>query len=927
MKKLLSILTFLICTIGPAWATHLRGGEITARRRCNTPATFDFTLTIYRDTTSIVRDANNRLFFGDGTSAEAPIATSEILRGYATERLTYEFTHTYSSPGQYLIYHWREYRNDQVRNLGAPGNTVNFYVETQITLSPTIDQLGCNNSPVLLTFAVDLAGLNQVYLHNPTAYDPDGDSISFALAPSRDYRQGVGPVALSGYTFPNRFSGAARDSANTGPATLTIDPRTGLLRWDVAFPEGEFNVAYVVYEWRLGRRIGYVLRDMQIIVKDVRNRRPFLTLPQDTCLFAEDRIDKFILVKDRDSLDRLVIQASGGMFNLNPLPVRALISPQGVNAGGGFNYQGNPARTRFIWQPGCFQVREQPWLATFNAKDLPFRLSAATSLVDVQTWSIKVMGKPPEGLRATPGLGSIRLDWNRPYVCPNIRRFRIYRRVDSSFYRPDTCVTGLPAESGYRLIDTTSNYNYIDTDRGRGLDRSKRYCYRITAEFIAPELTESKPSDFVCAQLRLDVPLLLNVSVRNTSPTAGQMFVRWSRPKDLDTIRFPGPYRYILKRQTQGGSFSTIYQTASLADTTYTDLNLNTDRQVFTYRVVFEFADVNGTYRDSAADASSILLEGAATPRSVTLSWSAQVPWDNAAARGGADSAALPYRHSVFKRIGGNWQLIGQVPGNTPNFTDVGRPGDTLRAGSRYQYYVLTRGRYSISGLPRPLENLSYELTVRVPDTVRPCPPQRVELTNQNLPCPTCEQIRRDTTLANTLRWRSPKRDSCPLDLIGYRVYFKPTLRAPFALVGTTADTFFVHTDNGSLAGCYRVAALDSSGNESLVVDSVCNDNCVAVELPNIITANGDGLNAAFTPICITQAYVSEAGLSVYNRWGRLVYSSNALDIRWPPIREGQSQLEPGVYYYHLRLKTKRLDDSNPFQTFRGWIEVVKTDR
>lgn len=922
MQKPLLLLLLLLGLGVPAWASHIRAGEITARRKPNSSNTFDFTLTIYRDKLSGITDPTTTLFFGDGTSQTSPSDVIVDIPLTNTEKWTYQFSHTYGAAGVYVVFHHNQFRNANVVNIPQSG-AVEFYVETRITISPSIDQNGPNNSPVLLAAAVDLAGLGQKYLHNPAAYDPDGDSLSYELTPSRSYIESVGRVDIPGFQYPNEFGNSATglnlDSAGTGPATLTINPRTGLITWDVANRVGQYNFAFYIYEWRYGRRIGYVIRDMQVIVKDLANKRPIIFIPNDTCIIAgSPALQKTIIGVDRDTTDKLAITAAGGMFTLNPLSVRATINPASADIQGFPIFQDNPALTRFRWQPGCEQVRQQPYEAVFKVQDKPLTIDfAENSLVDIKSWAIWVIGAPPDTPTATPGLAQIRLDWSR-YYCSNIQYFNIYRRIDSSTFRPDTCVTGVPAEEGYTLIGFTDGvqYSFLDDNNGLGLKRTARYCYRITAVFSGPNGGESKESAQVCAQLRLDVPLITHVSVRETDKQTGKIFVDWARPRQVDTARFPGPYRYVLKRSAQGsGVFATLKSTTDLNDTTYLDENLDTDSKQYTYRVVFFFTDpLGGIFRDSADDAANIRLTGTPASRTITLNWSADVPWDNRV-----------YTHYVFKEIDGTFSPIDTVPGSSPSSVDAGTPANPLVAGQSYRYYVVTRGRYSILGLPDTLVNYSYIISVKLKDTVPPCPPDSVVLSNPNNTCPTCEEIAANPNRANILTWIAPRRDSCALDLSGYNIYFKPTRRSAYRFIAFTTDTFFVHSDNGSLAGCYKVVAVDSSGNQSdTLVQESCNDNCVSATLPNVITPNSDGKNDYWRPICITKAFVASSDLKVYNRWGGLVYSSTDADIRWPGPTEGTKNLEPGTYYYLLKLKVKRLDDDNGEQTYRGWIEVVQ---
>ncbi|MDZ7648032.1 MAG: hypothetical protein U5K54_13120 [Cytophagales bacterium] len=71
-----------------------------------------------------------------------------------------------------------------------------FYVETQIIIDPF---LGCSNTPRLLVPPIDKGCTGAAFYHNPGAFDPDGDSLSFELTiPKREKDANV-----FGYLDPN----------------------------------------------------------------------------------------------------------------------------------------------------------------------------------------------------------------------------------------------------------------------------------------------------------------------------------------------------------------------------------------------------------------------------------------------------------------------------------------------------------------------------------------------------------------------------------------------------------------------------------------------------------------------------------------------------------------------------------------------------
>jgi len=69
------------------------------------------------------------------------------------------------------------------------------------------------------------------------------------------------------------------------------------------------------------------------------------------------------------------------------------------------------------------------------------------------------------------------------------------------------------------------------------------------------------------------------------------------------------------------------------------------------------------------------------------------------------------------------------------------------------------------------------------------------------------------------------------------------------------------------------------------------------IKVPNIITPNGDGVNDKFVIENIER--LESANLRIYNRWGRLVYSSTNYQNDWDA-----ENLSDGVYFWHIDYKT-----------------------
>ena len=77
--------------------------------------------------------------------------------------------------------------------------------------------------------------------------------------------------------------------------------------------------------------------------------------------------------------------------------------------------------------------------------------------------------------------------------------------------------------------------------------------------------------------------------------------------------------------------------------------------------------------------------------------------------------------------------------------------------------------------------------------------------------------------------------------------------------------------------------------------------------IPNIVTADNDGINDAF----IIRGLSEDARLTVLNRWGELVYLSNQYHNTWIPQNNAD-----GVYFYILELKETG-------RVYRGVLTII----
>lgn len=855
MKSVLYILFFLLSA--HVLATHNRAGEITYKHISG--FTYEVTVVTYVKESSPAERPSLEIFWGDGTSLDSIPRISSVSLGNDIEKNIYRDQHTYpgASPLPYTIRIEDPNRNAGVVNVPNSVNIV-FYLETKIYINPFI---GINNSPELLNPPIDNACVGKLYVHNPGAYDADGDSLYYSLKASMQ----AGGQPIPGYVFPQASS------------SLTVNPNTGDLIWDSPTQLGEYNVAILIEEFREGIKIGEILRDLQITVSACSNNPPVISGTQDTCIVVGDTLNLNFNATDADG-NNIIFTATGGpLFS-------------GVNAASftttavSSNVSGN-----LFWIPQCSEIQKNKYLVSFKAAD-----DGDPNLVDFHSLFVKVIASEPKNITSTVLTNAISLNWNK-VNCTQALKYKIYRKQGPSGWSPSYCETGVPAYTGFQLLGETSSVNdttFIDNNSGSGLISGANYCYRVIA--VYPDGSESRASEEVCNQLRKDVPIITNVSVNSTSSTTGQIYMAWSKPTEHDTAVFKGPYKYLLYRGTSISNLAVIDSTNSINDTIYTDNNLDTKNNQYIYRVdIYNLFNGTRDLMGRSTIASSVYLNLVPSDNQITLYWNENVPWTN--------TQHVIYKYNTTTLVYDSINIT-----SNSNFVDTG-----LVNGSTYCYKVKSIGGYSSTGLIYPIVNFSQEICAEPIDNVLPCEP--ILSIDEN-----CE------LKENKLSWISFY-DDCDNDVITYNIYKKDSTEGDFYLVTTLNDgndSTFNHDNLTSIAGCYIIEAIDSVGNKSLITDTICVDNCPKYDLPNVFTPGNDGFNDVFKPF--PYQYVKDVNIKIYNRWGGLVFETSDPDILWDgENQKNGTQCTDGTYFYVCTVNEIYLEGTRP-KILKGFIHLLR---
>ncbi|WP_235925580.1 T9SS type B sorting domain-containing protein [Pontibacter burrus] len=912
-----SLLWGLILLLGlltEAQATHIRAGDITAKRDTTSnpnPRRFFFTMIIYMDATSTADHAQVEMSMGDGNTITVDRETGTSRGpniGNDTDRNVYKWEYTYSADGNYTVSWNGINRNGGILNMTPPTDQHSFLISTTISINSL---RGFNSTPVLTVAPIDRAAIGKRFVHNPGAFDRDGDSLAFKLrVPMRKDAAG-NIVPVPGYSLPNRTFDC-RNSADSGGAIFTLDLETGQMVWDAPCRVGEYNVAFVVEEWRVSPnggavKLGEVVRDMQITVVNTENNPPVLE-PLDTCVIAGTTFSHLVRATDKDG-DLINLTATSGI--IPPATFTRVSRTPGVSTG------------RIVWNTQCTDVRERPYQIIVKAED---NLPVGSKLADLQPLNIRVVGPPPQNLTAEGNNGSVVLNWDR-YVCQNAQTMRIYRREGPSNFVPDHCQTGVPSSTGYVLIGEVSKQangtwatTFTDNNKGAGLPAGVQYCYIIYATFPSPGRGESIASQEVCVMVDQDIPYITNVSVTRTSTTNGAIQVKWTQPRELDDLTPPFEYRLLRKEGQQNATtgYVQVFSTRRLSDTTFLDQGLNTLEKSYRYKLEFyQSATAGGqpTVLRDTTSASSVFLT--VTPSdnentNITLNWTYNVPWRNNI-----------QQHTVYRREGttGTYTEIAKVTASASGgtYVDSGSGTAPLERGKTYCYYVQTSGTYQLAEIEDPLLNNSQEICAELPKLV--CPPV---LTLDELNCDAFLANPTDPPYQNVLTWQPQITGDCTDEIQFYTVYFKgpgQTEYTELAQVPPTQTTY-THTGLESFAGCYVVTATDVNGTESEFSNEECKDNCFFFMLPNIITPNGDNLNDVFRPDPRSR-FIRSIKFMVFNRWGVKVFEGNDKNINWPGTDSDGKRLTDGVYYYEAQVEFFTIDPANASKKYKGWVEIV----
>lgn len=138
---------------------------------------------------------------------------------------------------------------------------------------------------------------------------------------------------------------------------------------------------------------------------------------------------------------------------------------------------------------------------------------------------------------------------------------------------------------------------------------------------------------------------------------------------------------------------------------------------------------------------------------------------------------------------------------------------------------------------------------------------------------------------------------------------------------------------NPSISGqYYEIKYDDVTGKDSVYVqvyDGFCkNSDGITIEvfnvqIPNVVTPNGDGKNDDFTPMADGFSGINSHTISVFNRWGEKVWESDNFNSGWDVKQNGKYVAE-GTYFWVLEVMYGT-DDVK--KVYKGTVTVLGTGK
>ncbi len=130
---------------------------------------------------------------------------------------------------------------------------------------------------------------------------------------------------------------------------------------------------------------------------------------------------------------------------------------------------------------------------------------------------------------------------------------------------------------------------------------------------------------------------------------------------------------------------------------------------------------------------------------------------------------------------------------------------------------------------------------------------------------------------------------------------------------GETGDHINIHDP-----GVYWLTLQSERG--CTTTDSITVARSCYIDIPNVFSPNGDGVNDYFFPRTLLAGGLTHFRMQVFNRWGQVIFETNAVDGRgWDGSFNGMIQPQ-GVYVYLIEVSFA----NHLYQTYRGNVTLIR---
>lgn len=286
MKRLFTLLLLCIAMLAMSSqevnASHFAGVDLTYQYT-GVPNQYLLRLKLYRDCSGIDAPLSVDVCYSSASTGQSgtinmPTVSSQVVPSNACvtapavcpggigdiEEYIYEATVTLPVPASDWLFSWGQCcRNAAISTLqNAAGEGIYTSALLDNITAPT------NSSPSFVNLAYTRFCVNNTFFYDQGAFDIDGDSLVFSLAPAESDNGFGCPFPFAPIPYVNPYS-ATNPLSSSIP--VTINPNTGI----VNFIPSAVQVAVIcvlVEEYRNGVKIGSVKRDIQINIVGICNQ-------------------------------------------------------------------------------------------------------------------------------------------------------------------------------------------------------------------------------------------------------------------------------------------------------------------------------------------------------------------------------------------------------------------------------------------------------------------------------------------------------------------------------------------------------------------------------------------------------------------------------------------------------------------------------